>query len=62
MPEFLKFLYEHYLDLWQSARIRDVVQIFKRTVSLPKVPENMARYQSSLDNELYKAMRALREA
>ena len=30
--------------------------------TLPKAPENMARYQSSLDNELYKAMRALKDA
>ena len=57
MPEFLKFLYEDYLSQWQNSRIRDLVQVYKRSVSLPNVPENMARYQSSLDNELYKAIR-----
>ena len=30
--------------------------------SLPAAPELMTRYQSALDNDLYKAMRALREA
>ena len=50
------------MEQWQSARIHDLVEIAKVNVSLPKVPENMARYQSSLDNELYKAIRALKEA
>jgi len=62
LKSYLDYCYEHYLTQWQNSRIRDLVQIYKRSVSLPKVPENMARYQSSLDNELYKAMRALKEA
>ncbi len=31
-------------------------------MSLPAAPDLMARYQASLDNDLYKAMRALRES
>ena len=59
---YLDYCYKHYLTQWQKAAVRDLVQIYKKSVSLPKAPENMARYQSSLDNELYKAMRALKEA
>ena len=62
ISNFLDSLKGHYLEQWQSARIHDLVEIAKVNVSLPKVPENMARYQSSLDNELYKAIRALKEA
>ena len=62
MAEFLNILQANYLEEWQSARIQELVVVYKRSVSLPKVPENMARYQSSLDNVLYKAIRALKEA
>jgi hypothetical protein len=41
---------------YQQARID------KEANSLPAAPELIARYQSALDNDLYKAMRALREA
>lgn len=34
----------------------------KSAFSLPSAPELMTRYQSALDNDLYKAMRALRDA
>ena len=62
MAEFLNILQANYLEEWQSARIQELVVVSKRNVSLPKVPENVARYQSSLDNELYKAIRALKDA
>ena len=62
VSDLLDSLKKYHLKQWQSARIRDLVEIAKINVSLPKVPENMARYQSSLDNELYKAIRALKEA
>ena len=62
MAEFLNILQANYLEEWQSARIQELVVVYKRNVSLPKVPENVARYQSSLDNELYKAIRALKDA
>ena len=44
------------LHAYQQARID------KEANSLPAAPELIARYQSALDNDLYKAMRALREA
>lgn len=59
---YLSFNCTAYFNQWQSVKVRELVQIYKKSISLPKAPENMARYQSSLDNELYKAMRALREA
>ena len=59
---YLKFYYDCYFLHWQKAVVRQLVQTYKKSVSLPRVPENMARYQSSLDNELYKAIRALRDA
>ena len=62
VSNFLDSLRAYYLKQWQSARIHDLVELAKINVSLPKVPENMARYQSSLNNESYKAIRALKEA
>lgn len=44
------------LHAYQQARID------KEANSLPAAPELIARYQAALDNDLYKAMRALREA
>lgn len=44
------------LSAYEDARID------KEAKGLPGAVELMARYQSSLDNDLYKAMRALREA
>ena len=59
---YLESCSKNFLTHWQSVKIRELVEIYKRSISLPKAPENMARYQYSLDNELYKAMRALRDA
>ena len=59
---YLEYYCKNYFNQWQSVKVRELVQIYKKSISLPKVPENMARYQSSLDNELYKAMRALKDA
>jgi hypothetical protein len=41
---------------------REVVSLFRDSRRLPSEPDVLIRYQSGLDNELYKAMRALREA
>ena len=62
LNSYLSFNCKSYFNQLQSVKVRELVQIYKKSVSLPKVPENMARYQSSLDNELYKAMRALKDA
>lgn len=40
----------------------ELVALDKAAFGLPAAPELMSRYQSALDNDLYKAMRALREA
>jgi hypothetical protein len=44
------------LNAYERARID------KAADGLPAAPELISRYQSALDNDLYKAMRALREA
>lgn len=49
-------LYHNILSAYDKAQTR------KSAHSLPAAPELMTRYQSALDNDLYKAMRALREA
>lgn len=48
--------------LASMVRAHDGMSINRAANSLPAAPELMARYQSALDNDLYKAMRALREA
>ena len=45
-----------------SLVARERLRIDTDANSLPVAPELMTRYQSALDNDLYKAMRALREA
>lgn len=58
---------DQYLAALQRTESRivdayDKAQIRKSAFSLPAAPELMTRYQSALDNDLYKAMRALRDA
>lgn len=48
--------------LKQIVAAHDYMGIQKDAGSLPVAPELMARYQAALDNDLYKAMRALRDA
>lgn len=45
-----------------ALALKQTVAAFRDSRSLPANPETLVRYQSGLDNELYKAMRALREA
>ena len=59
---YLEYCCKNYFTQWQRVKVRDLVEIYKRSISLPKAPENMARYQYSLDNELYKGVRVLKEA
>lgn len=37
------------------------IRAFRESRALPENPDILVRYQSGLDNELYKAMRALRD-
>lgn len=60
--DFLRHRYFDFIEFWQMAYLKEVVRQYKQSIALPKMPESMARYQSALDNELYKAQRVLREA
>ena len=62
VSNYVAHQYKDYTRYWQLARIREMVATYKASLALPKLPESMARYQSSLDNDLYKAMRALKDA
>lgn len=62
VTDLLTSSFKYYHRCWQLACIRELVATYKGSLSLPKFPESMARYQSSLDNDLYKAMRALKDA
>lgn len=68
-----QYLAEKYTDLagyleYYRSRVEAELDIarttsaFRQARSLPENPDILVRYQSGLDNELYKAMRALREA
>lgn len=54
---------EYWKDfLERSAHSQEIVALFRESRRLPNNPDVLIRYQSGLDNEVYKAMRALREA
>ena len=52
----------HYESLIQDQRIREVSRLILQSQALPSKTDLLARYQTALDNELYKALKALREA
>jgi hypothetical protein len=62
ISDYLSNGYGFYMRLRKQALIRELVRTYKESIALPKEPEKMSRYQSALDNDLYKAMRALRDA
>lgn len=56
-----------FLEWWDSflhsqRKTKQTVAVFRESRAMPENPDILVRYQSGLDNELYKAMRALREA
>ena len=68
---FLQKGYKGSFDRYLAAMVQSQANILnayerasidKAAHGLPAAPELMSRYQSALDNDLYKAMRALREA
>ena len=52
----------HYNQLISDQRIREVSRLVMKSNALPSKPELLARYQTALDNDLYKSLKALREA
>jgi hypothetical protein len=51
-----------YETLIQQQRILEVSRLVMQSQSLPSKTDLLARYQTALDNDLYKALKALREA
>lgn len=52
----------HYDSLIEKQRIREVSRLVMQSHALPSQTDLLARYQTALDNDLYKALKALREA
>ena len=46
----------------EKQRIREVSRLVMESQALPTQTELLTRYQTTLDNDLYKALKALREA
>jgi hypothetical protein len=53
---------DHFKLLIQQQRIREVSRLVMQSQALPTKTDLLARYQTALDNDLYKALKALREA
>jgi hypothetical protein len=54
---------EAYLSAIRDHRVNQSFSVLRRdAMAVPESADTLARYQSALDNELYKALRALREA
>lgn len=52
----------HCDSLIEKQRIREVSRLVMQSQALPSQTDLLARYQTALDNDLYKALKALREA
>ena len=52
----------HYESLIRKQRIYEVSRLVLQSQALPSKTDLLARYQTTLDNDLYKALKALREA
>jgi len=51
-----------YRQMYDHERIKELVYLYRGSAQVRASVDLIGRYQSALDNELYKAMRALREA
>jgi len=59
--DFFDTQVEHYSSLILQQRILKVGRLVMQSRALPSRTELLARYQTALDNDLYKALKALRE-
>ena len=62
LRDALKLLVKAYRRDYDSQRIRELADLYRDAAQIRASVDVIGRYQSALDNELYKAMRALREA
>ena len=53
---------DHFEFMILEKRIRDVCRLVMQSQALPSKTDLLSRYQTALDNDLYKALKALREA
>lgn len=58
----LERLVKAYRRAYDDRRIRELADLYRDAAQIRASVDVIGRYQSALDNELYKAMRALREA
>jgi len=56
-----ELLNQMYAKLSMDAKLDTAGQLVRDSAAIPQHNEKLSRYQSALDNELYKATRALRE-
>jgi hypothetical protein len=61
VPYLADFI-EAYRMMYDQERIKEFVALYRDSAQIRASVDLIGRYQSALDNELYKAMRALREA
>jgi hypothetical protein len=52
----------YYESLIKQQRILELSRLIMQSRAMPSNPDLLSRYQTALDNDLYKALRALREA
>ncbi len=62
LRELLERLVKVYRRTYDDRRIRELADLYRDAAQIRASVDVIGRYQSALDNELYKAMRALREA
>jgi DNA anti-recombination protein RmuC len=60
--EFLDFWHQVLTEQKNYVKLQSVLDVYRQSRLLADDAERIGRYQSTLDNELYKALRALREA
>jgi len=60
--EMIKAQVRHFEFLIKERRIPEVSRLLMMSHALPSKTDLLARYQTALDNDLYKALKALREA
>ena len=60
--QLIQSLIRSYRQDYEQERIDEFVNLYRESAQVRTSVDVIGRYQSTLDNELYKAMRALREA
>lgn len=58
LEDWLRSLAE---DQTKTLRVLEVLTLVRQAAAVPNFPDVLARYQSALDNDVYKAARVLRE-